>query len=64
MEKQSGGAIPISIELLNTIRRKQFELSKERGKILTLSEVSNEIVRKGLDVMEKENLIKETKEEK
>lgn len=56
------GAIPISAELLKLVKQKQLEISNEKSKIVTLTEVSNEIVRKGLELMIKENNTKEIKE--
>ena len=54
---KTSGAIPISLENLELIRKKQFELSKKEGKILKLTEVSNEIVKKGLKYMNDEKFL-------
>ncbi len=54
MTKFKVHAIPIHLEEFELVKQKQLELSTKRNKILTLTEVSNEIVRKGLETMKKE----------
>ena len=46
--------IPIYNEELELVKKKQLDLSKKRNKMLTLTEVSNEIIRKGLESMKNE----------
>ena len=43
------GAIPLSMELVQLVKKRQLELSNKEGRILTLTEVSNEIVKNGLE---------------
>jgi len=57
MERKAG-AIPVSMENLKLVKQRQLERSKEEGKILTLTEVSNEIVKKGLEPIIKEDIKK------
>lgn len=41
-------SLPIYQDLMDIVRQRQLELSNKRGRVLTLTEVSNEIVRNGL----------------
>lgn len=54
-------AIPIHLEEFELVKQKQLELSTKRNKILTLTEVSNEIVRKGLQLMKDEEILEKMK---
>ncbi len=56
---KKGCAIPVSSDVLELVRQKQIEFITKRQKTLTLTEVSNEIVRKGLELM----IIESTKSE-
>ena len=49
-----GCAIPVSSDILELVRQKQIELITKKQKTLTLTEVSNEIVRKGLESIKNE----------
>ena len=55
------GAIPLSNELIELVKNRQLKMSNEKGKVVTLTEVSNEIVKKGLESMIKNDVIKEDK---
>jgi len=61
---KNAGAIPLANELIELVKNRQLKISNIKGKVVTLTEVSNEIVRKGLELMNKEDEIKEIKEEK
>ncbi len=52
---KNAGAIPLSNELIVLVKKRQLERSNEEGKIVTLTEVSNEIVRKGLELTTKDD---------
>jgi len=49
MSKQT--TMPIFPEELSAIKEKQLELINKRGKMLTLTEVVSEVVRKGLPLL-------------
>ncbi len=49
MSKQT--TMPVFPEELAAIKEKQLELINKRGKILTLTEVVSEVVRKGLPLL-------------
>ncbi len=51
---KKGCAIPVSSDVLELVRQKQIEFITKRQKTLTLTEVSNEIVKKGLESMKNE----------
>ncbi len=53
--------IPIHLEEFELVKQKQLELSTRRNKILTLTEVSNEIVKKGLQLMSHEENLEKSK---
>lgn len=56
---KNAGAIPLSNELIELVKKRQLKMSNDKGKIVTLTEVSNEIVKKGLELITKENEMKE-----
>ncbi len=47
------GATPIYNEELELLRNRQMELIKKTGKIITLTEVTSEIVREGFESLRK-----------
>lgn len=49
--KKSAGALPASAEEIEMVRNKQLELSNKRRRVLTLTETVNEIIRKGLPLV-------------
>ena len=60
---KNAGAIPLSNELIELVKKRQLKVSNDKGKVVTLTEVSNEIIKKGLELITKENEMKEIKEE-
>lgn len=62
MTKFKVHAIPIHMEEFELVKQKQLELSTKRNKMLTLTEVSNEIVKRGLQSMKNEEELKKIEE--
>jgi len=62
MTKFKVHAIPIHMEEFKLVKQKQLELSTKRNKMLTLTEVSNEIVKRGLQSMKNEEELKKIEE--
>lgn len=46
------GAVPVSAIELDLIKQKQLEIINKKGRVVTLTEVVNEIVRKGLPLVD------------
>ena len=42
------GVLPVYKDLIEIVRQRQLELTTKRGRVLTLTEVSNELIRNGL----------------
>lgn len=51
-KERKAGAIPVSADELKMVRDKQLEVTIKRGRVVTLTEISNEIVRKGLPLVD------------
>lgn len=49
MAKQT--TIPVFVEELESLKQKQLELINKRNKVLTLTEVVSEVIRKGLPLV-------------
>lgn len=50
--KKKFGNLPVSEREYEMVKQKQIELIGKRGKTLSLTEVVDEIVRKGIDLVE------------
>lgn len=49
-------SLPIDRELAQLVKTKAFEQAKIRNKVVTFTDMANEIVKKGLQVMEDEKI--------
>lgn len=50
---KKAGATPLFIEELEMLKNRQVELIKKTGKLITLTEVTSEIVREGFESIKK-----------
>ena len=50
--KKEFNALPISPDEYQMVKHKQTELITKRGKMVSLTEIANELVQKGLDLLE------------
>jgi hypothetical protein len=51
-EKKEFSALPILKEEYDLVKQKQIELTAKRNRMVTLSEISSELIKKGLHLIE------------